>query len=413
MADLSSQASPRRILFVLQAAAITGGAMTGIIALLQGLPPARYKAYLVVSRRPSSEEETFLRQYFEDIAAVKMAGPWAKNAHQSRWRQLKGNLSANLRTGFHLRSQIQFRQLIRRWQIDLVYTGTALVIEGALAARINSKPHIWHIKDSLGKKGNSQFHGSDRWVVGWINRLSNRIVVMSNTIARPFHKYGQTEKLQVIYDGVDLGAYRREHAGRAVRKRLDIAPDVPLVGLVASIGVAWKRHERFFEMAAQIVQQCPDARFVHFGTLPAPGTRAYTRYEALNRQIAALNLGDYFQWAGPTLDIPAMMDALTLLVHPCETEPFGRVAIEAMAAGVPVIGLDGGGIAESVVNDLTGVLVPVTEGSGALTDACLSILSDPVLYETTSRNAREHVARHFSLTQHVAQMTALFDDLLP
>lgn len=86
-------------------------------------------------------------------------------------------------------------------------------------------------------------------------------------------------------------------------------------------------------------------------------------------------MANSFIWGGVVRNIPEMMAAVDLLVHPTDVEPFGRVAIEAMATGVPVVGAAGGGIAESIVDGQTGLLVPPDQPK-AFVEAAMKLLQD-------------------------------------
>ena len=62
-------------------------------------------------------------------------------------------------------------------------------------------------------------------------------------------------------------------------------------------------------------------------------------------------------WAGFITDVPGMMGSLDILVHPTAKEGSGRVVMEAMAAGTPVVGVRAGGVSELIEDGITGLLV--------------------------------------------------------
>jgi len=76
------------------------------------------------------------------------------------WRLLSWG-RGSMRTWFHARSIFAIYRRIRLWNIDIVYSNSALVIDGAIAARIRAIPHIWHIKETIGRQGRIKFPLSD------------------------------------------------------------------------------------------------------------------------------------------------------------------------------------------------------------------------------------------------------------
>jgi glycosyltransferase involved in cell wall biosynthesis len=244
-----------------------------------------------------------------------------------------------------------------------------------------------------------------------IELLSSRIIVMGSFIAETFSHHRRTAKVVKVYDGLDLRDFHQPADGKTLRTLLHIQDDEFLVGLIASINASWKKHEIFIQMAALLKETLPKVRFVHFGHIPSPSTHHWKRYDTLCRMIEELDLKDHFIWAGVVADIPQMMDALDVLVHPCDTEPFGRVAIEAMAAGKPVVGPARGGIAESVVNGQTGFLVEPGNPE-AFAKAAEYLLVNPGLRREMGCAGRARVEAHFSIQYHVMNMIEVFDEVL-
>src|SRR5207247_6820038 len=104
----------------------------------------------------------------------------------------------------------------------------------------------------------------------------------------------------------------------------------------------------------------------------------WRRYRRLVEQARSLGLEKRATIGVFCPDIVQMMEAVDVLVHPCDIEPFGRVAIEAMAARRPVVGPCRGGIAESVVHGETGLLVPPDDVM-AFAEATAVLAADPEL----------------------------------
>jgi glycosyltransferase involved in cell wall biosynthesis len=107
------------------------------------------------------------------------------------------------------------------------------------------------------------------------------------------------------------------------------------------------------------------------------------------------------------------MAAIDVLIHASvQAEPFGRVLIEAMAAGKPVIATRGGGVTEIVVDGETGMLVPPADAT-ALAEAMVSVIElSAEGRRQIGSNGRARVEEHFSLQRHIAAVTEIYTSVL-
>jgi glycosyltransferase involved in cell wall biosynthesis len=342
-------------------------------------------------------------------------GWWNRKYDLALWRRAAIASSTSLRTLFGSRPVLKLSRKIAEWRIDLVHTSTSLTIAGALAARVSRKPHIWHVREWIGQRGLFRFWLPDPWLVRVFNMLADRIASESHFAGSVFFEQGAARNVNVIYDGVDCADYDRPDAGCDLRRSLNVEPKEILVAMVANLGATMKRHDVFIEMSARLAPLFPCTRFVVFGQEPRGGSRLHdsgSRYAAnLKRLVSSLGLGERFIWAGFQENIPEMMAALDILVHPCEVEGFGRIAIEAMAARRPVVGPNRGGISETVVDGHTGFLVEPGNVSG-FADSLARLLRDGELRRRMGEQARRHVEENFSLQQHVRQVTSLYEEVL-
>lgn len=178
------------------------------------------------------------------------------------------------------------------------------------------------------------------------------------------------------------------------------------IGMVANFA-PFKRHEDFLNMAAEMTKTRQDLEFWIVGE-DTQGTGRRTTLEQLTRD---LGIESYVRFLGHRSDIPDIMTQLHLLVVPSQFEPFGRVVIEAMACGRPVIGSRDGGIPEIIDNGQTGYLVEVGDYEG-FARAALALLSDKEKWEGMSRLAVAAVRKRFSSAAHVENITSIYRDTL-
>lgn len=110
-------------------------------------------------------------------------------------------------------------------------------------------------------------------------------------------------------------------------------------------------------------------------------------------------------------DLPIYYAAADVSVVPSHYEPFGLVAIEAMASGTPVVASDVGGLQFTVVSEETGLLAPPKDVD-AFSGAIDRILSDPQWRDRLGHNARQRVEKKFSWGGVAAQLSDLYDRVL-
>ncbi len=112
----------------------------------------------------------------------------------------------------------------------------------------------------------------------------------------------------------------------------------------------------------------------------------------------------------PPEDVWGLYSEASLVVTPSIwPEPFGRIPLESMAAGRPVVASDSGGIPEVVADGRTGVLVPPGD-TKALTEAMVTILSDDALRARMGRNGRKRAHRFFSNERIAGEFATLYKD---
>lgn len=401
---------PIRVLYVLNA--VGGGASLGIYETVRSSSRAAVVPFAVMP--PGSQEQVArVRPLFEDLRQMPM--PWWNRNVEAGWMRRAAFALGRRRRGVtQRRNQRDIEAVIKAWDIDLVHTGTAPTLGGALAARACRVPHIWHIKEDIGQHGRVRFPYSDAKLVDFMGSLSERIVVMSEFIGRIFRRH-QCGKLAVVPDGVDLVPYQAG-TSRNLRRQLGIASDQHLVGMVASLTSSWKRYDVYIKMVGVLAHRMPEAHFIAIGPRPSPTKRwphdlprrYYEELQALTRQHVPEGRLTFLDFVP---DPPDIMRSLEVLVHTCDVEPFGRIAIEAMAAQTPVVGPKTGGIAETVVDGETGLLAAPNDPV-AFAGATQRLLDDEALRRRMGEAGRQRVLTHYSIETHIDRMHALYQDVV-
>ena len=181
-------------------------------------------------------------------------------------------------------------------------------------------------------------------------------------------------KLRVIPNGLDLSRYPPAPARAAIRR----------IVMVANLR-AEKGHDTVLAAIPAIAARYPDASFTFAGDGP--------RRDALYTLARARQVDAHVRFAGECRDVPALLAESDLFVLPSRSEAFPNAVIEAMAAGLPVVASDVGGIPEVVQDGLNGLLVP-PDDPRALADAVLGLMDDPVRAARLGAAARAGAGRY-------------------
>ena len=239
------------------------------------------------------------------------------------------------------RSAASIVAIARRVGADLLHTNMEVLLEGALAAAMLRKPHVLHYRGNTLDRPKLVF---DALVAAW-TRGADTVYCISGATAELFRRRGHGDKVEVLYNPVDLARFAGATSDVAVRRALGAEPGQPLVGTVGRLHPR-KDLETFVRTAAIVAAAAPETRFVVVGAAEAD---VETRYrERVVRLVHELGLAGRLTFAGARRDIPAVMRALDLFVLTSRHEGFGRVVAEAMAAGRPVVVTDEGALPELV-----------------------------------------------------------------
>lgn len=173
-------------------------------------------------------------------------------------------------------------------------------------------------------------------------------------------------------------------------RRLIGAPEARCVVLLAARPEPWKGHQRL--IAALSTLQPLDWEAWIAGGPQRPSERDYI--EKLRAQAASAGLSSRIRFLGQRDDLPSLLAAADIYCQPNEgPEPFGLSVVEAMAAGLPVIGSSAGATPE-IVGEASGILVPLDDDA-ALARALARLIADGALRQTMGE-AAHHASRRFT-----------------
>jgi len=293
------------------------------------------------------------------------------------------------------------RELASQESTRLIHCNDTLSVSqiGILAARQANLPCICHVRRF------DQFGPFERWLAGSVQH----IVFNSRATRQHLVDQGGTLlPLSVVHNGISLEEFSQQTEGQELRDELDIPADAPVVGILGRL-VEWKGHSLYLQAMTQVKQIIPN---VHGLIVGGPEVTNPRLGEELKAQATSLGIDQQVRFAGHRTDIAQVLASMDVLAHTSTApEPFGRVLIEAMAMGLPVVASDAGGVPEIVIPGETGFLVPLGDAQGTAS-AILDLLKNPDHARKMGASGRRRVESHFTMQHHVNQITAIYRELL-
>jgi glycosyltransferase involved in cell wall biosynthesis len=237
-------------------------------------------------------------------------------------------------------------------QYDVIYANTqkALVV-GALASILMRRPLVYHLHDILSTEHFSRTN--QRIAVTLANRCASLVIANSQASQSAFIIAGGQKKLtQVVYNGFNPSCYQTTSSQRhAMRQTLGLSTEEFLVGHFSRMA-PWKGQHILIEA----LSHCSSAVKVILVGDALFGEQDYIKQ--LRQQVIDLDMENRVQFLGFRSDVADLMAACDLVAHTSTAaEPFGRVIIEAMLSGTPVVAAAAGGAIELVEHGVTGWLV--------------------------------------------------------
>jgi L-malate glycosyltransferase len=252
-------------------------------------------------------------------------------------------------------------------------------------------------------------HGTDITLVGRdktyapvvafsINQSDAITAVSQNLRDETFNTFKIEKPIQVIYNFVDVGRFNRK-AIDAFKKL--IAPNGEKVLLHASNFRKVKRVEDVVKIFYEVSQQIP-SKLLFVGDGPERGSA-----EELCRK---LDICDDVHFVGKQEQMEDILAIADLFLLTSEYESFGLAALEAMAAGVPVISTNAGGLPEIMIEGVTGYMGDIGDIE-TMSRRAIDVLQFDEQLNEFKKNAAQH-AKHFDIHNIVPLYEQLYDEVL-
>ncbi len=321
----------------------------------------------------------------ETAATLALQGQWKKPIAFSvqGWRTPPGPWSRLRETPGYLRA---FAGWLRRVRPHVIHANSLLLLPEATIARTLGVPVVLHVHElhQPGRKRDA--------TIRWASAVADVLVGVSTPVSEMLVEHAGHTPVVTVYNGVPLVDRGRPADGPFV---------VGSVGYVSRT----KGTDVFLEAAELALRERPQLRFEHVGQPRLWGDDEFDR--SVEEAATSPVLREALTLRGRA-DVPDALTSWRIFVLASRREGFPLSTLEAMAAGLPVIATEVGGVPEQITHLETGVLVP-PDDAPAIADWIVRLHDDEALRLRLGDAASEKVRASFTLTAQAEGLHAAYE----
>lgn len=340
-----------------------------------------------------SDGELIDRLCSEDIKVIKSNYCWCVG--QDRERKLKKYLKMSkdfFRYKYFKAKYGTTYSLLDEGNFDLVYTNTSTIDIGVRYAIERSIPHVWHIREF----GKEDFGFTD--FLSKRDRLKllnySKVVVISKALRKKYLSIISDDKIEVVYNGLEISCYKEQFHSIKYKKSYNLI----IIGQVTE----GKGQHLIIEAVNQLIKEEGFSINLYVA--------GNIDYEYLKKRVPTYNNKQWLHLLGHVDNLDTIRKDMDVEIICSRSEAFGRVLLEAMLLGLPVIGSSEGAIGELINDRINGLIFDYPQVT-SIVESLKLILNDPVLYNNIRKNAFEF-AREFTIEKTYSNLEDIFNGII-
>lgn len=287
--------------------------------------------------------------------------------------------------------------LILRNAPAAIHSNSSVFMMGSIIAFLTGKPHIWHIREFGDLDYKVEYDFGKRWFRFWANKADYLICVSKSLRQKRLMGQDITTQSTVIYNGIDT------HAPNTPATIIPSEPfSLALVGLI----IPGKEQMEAIKAVEMLRTSGLDVRLRLIGGY----TRNEPYYKEVRRYIKEKKLEKYIRLEGFVKNTEAIYKGCHLTLMCSRNEGMGRVTVESMLRGIPVIAFDAAGSSEMIQHDQDGILYK--GDAAALAEQIRTLLTNPDKYAFIATNARLSAIKKFNVAQYKNSFLKVVDSVL-
>ncbi len=319
-------------------------------------------------------------------------------AKNFQYKVVNHRLGQFSKSAFFLRL-LQYIKALKSFSPDILHANDLYCyFIASFVAKILKVPIICHIRFSVEEESVKHYM-----------RILPEVIIfnsyyMKNLFLNKNPDFSCSVRNEVVYNFFDPSEYYCPQQREILRERWRVG-DCFLVGMIGNFSPQ-KGHDTYLYMAKKLLKSSCDFRFVIVGKDLDPSKK---NEERIKKLIKSLSIEDYIIWLGYQKDVGKILSALDVLVVPSIYEPFGRVAVEGLLAGLPVVASRTGGLIEILEDAPYGFLVDrnnYNEFANIVRNIKNKKLSFPLV------DNRNYAISRFGIEANLKLLMKLYDSLI-
>ena len=375
------------VLFISHSSALYG-AERSLLEIVIGLQNSHIKPLLLV---PS---KGLLTNALNELDIPYIVSPYMG------WLGSKNILIKGMfRLGVNTFASINLLNKLKPFSIDLIYTNTIIPPIGGILAFSLGIPHIWHIRELMHER-NAKYDLGENLSMKFINKVTQKVICNSYAVYNNFiNKNIINEKLCVVYNGILKTANKNKY----LKKQLNINQPIKLciVGSLCDL-----KNQLHAILALNILLECGIDAILR---ITGNGESSYlNKLEEISKQLGIERRVIFDGYIEDTMEVFKSSD-ISLICSKSET--FGRVAVESMSVGTPVVAAKVGGLPEIIENEVNGLLYEAGNYN-MLATQIMRLIHHPNLYESISEYGIVSVYDRFTTEKCVSKIEAIIQEVI-
>ena len=306
-------------------------------------------------------------------------GVRSKIIHYYAWvRPIDKRLSLGIllkRNARNLIAVINLILLFLRNKPDIVFTNTSVINIAAIAAVFTKSKHLWYVHE-MGEEDFNFKLPWGKWSCVFMNLFSFQLLTNSSHLRNKYRK---------IYDKINIKILRYIVKTNTMNRVSNFEYGDTLKLLILGQVAETKGHLVAIKALADLKSR---GYFVELSIVGGANDSVFL--EKLNLQIANLGIKDIVHYSGYSDDVSSIIARHHALLMCSKCEAFGRVTVEAMKIGIPVIGSNTCGTRELIIHEETGLLFDQGD-SNSLMGAIINLIENDELRQRIVRRAKEDI----------------------
>jgi len=293
-------------------------------------------------------------------------------------------------------------KILHKEKVDLVhFNNTLLRPQEWILASLFSKAQVVAHERGINNKFPYQYRFWARYL--------KAIICISEAVRENLLRHGfPEEKLFLIYNGLDPNTFTATRDKTLVLQEFGLDKNAQLIGVVGNIK-QWKGQDIAIRAMVHIKKRFPNLRCLLIGG-SSQDDKEY--FDLVRNLVKSEGLEDNIIFTGQRRDVPSLINILSVLIHTSVLpEPFGRVLLEGMAMGKPIITPNIGAGPEIVADGKTGLVVKSGDPKD-LARAILYLLEAPQKAEQMGKAGRDRLEKHFHINLCVTKVVKIYTELL-